>query len=74
MTLIIKREKRLFLSKKKNRPLIIKNIIEKITKDKPLTLKKFNVDTCKREVARIRLDHVLLQGCSARINEAQEVI
>lgn len=44
MTLIIKGRKRLFPSKKRNRLAITKDILEKITKNKPLTIEDLNVD------------------------------
>ena len=44
MGLIIKRGKRLFPSKKRNRLPITKDILEKITKDEPLMVEDLNVD------------------------------
>ncbi len=43
--LIITSGTRLFLSKKRNRFLITKNIFKKITEDKPLSITDLNVDT-----------------------------
>lgn len=45
MALIIKGGKRLFPSKKKNRLPITKDILEKITKEEPLTVTDLNIDT-----------------------------
>ena len=44
MTLIIKGGRRLFLSKKRNRLPITKDILEKITEDEPLSVTDLNVD------------------------------
>ena len=45
MALIIKRRRRLFPSKKRNRLLITKEILEKIPEEKPLSITEPNVDT-----------------------------
>lgn len=45
MALIIKRRKRLFPTKKKNKLPIIKDILEKITKSELLKIDDLNVDT-----------------------------
>ncbi len=45
MALIIKGEKRIFPSKKRNCLPVTKNILEEITKEEPLTVTDLNVDT-----------------------------
>ncbi len=50
MVLIIKDRRRLFFHKKWNYLLIIKNIFEKITKDKLFFIKDFNIDTALKVI------------------------
>lgn len=74
MTLIIKRRKWLFSSKKQNRLLITKNIFKKIIEDKPLLVTDLNIDTIFKVVwagfMRIgKLTYTMAEGKNATFME-----